>query len=74
MPKQEKKPPKFKAKAKSRVNYEPLSVTTILREKEPLLTALNEAEHGYRSFAELNRAALNLMLEKLGSSFRLTLR
>jgi hypothetical protein len=62
---------KFKP-AKEEPQYEGLSVTTLLGEKDPLMAALNKTEHGYRSFAELNRAALNLMLADLGSDFRLT--
>jgi len=63
---------KFKPQDKQEPQYEGLSVTTLLGEKAPMMAAFNKCEHGYRSFAELNRAALNLMLSQLGSEFRLT--
>lgn len=52
--------------------YEALSVTTLLGEKEPLIHALNDLEHGYSSFAQFVRSAINLKLSDLGSDFQLT--
>jgi len=52
--------------------YEALSVTTLLGEKEPLMQALNDLEHGYTSFSQFARASINLKLSDLGSEFRLT--
>ena len=71
IPKNNTTKPKFK-KNKQEVQYEALSVTTLLGEKTPLIEALNSCEHEFTSFAQLNRAALNLLLKKMGSDFRLT--
>ena len=54
--------------------FEFISVNVFPGEKALLMEAINKIEHPHRSFAQLNRAALNTWLKENNSKFRLTVR
>ncbi len=61
-------------RSKELKKFQGLSVSVVEGEKEKLYAAINKVDHDCKSFAEFNRVAINLLLEKLGSDFELTVR